>query len=337
MHEAREQRERVVVVTSSYPRFAADPSGHFVAAEVRELRAAGHEVLVIAARPAPSRKDECERDASVCWIAAGDAFGWPGVVSRVRQRPSRLVGVLRFVRGAARELERLGPVDRVIAHFVLPSAWPVLACSRVHAANVEIVAHGSDARLFAVLPAPLRHAIARTFSRRGARIRCTSPELRRVLEGALGGDFHGAIRVAASPVSVEGAPTRERAREGLGIERATRLLVIVGRLVRSKRVDVALRALALVPDTRVVVVGDGPERAELEHAFPYATFAGQLGRDEALTYIAAADAVISASQKEGSPSVAREARLLGTPLVAVEAGDLVERYAQDDAVIVIDV
>jgi teichuronic acid biosynthesis glycosyltransferase TuaC len=86
----------------------------------------------------------------------------------------------------------------------------------------------------------------------------------------------------------------------------------------------------------VIVVGDGPERAELERAFPQVTFAGQLGRDEALTYIAAADAVISASRKEGSPSVAREARLLRTRLVAVAAGDLVERYSQDDAVIVVD-
>jgi glycosyltransferase involved in cell wall biosynthesis len=332
----REERERVVVVTSSYPRFAADPSGHFVAAEVRELCAAGHDVAVIAPGPAPSREYAgCEREACVRWVDAGDAFGWPGVVSRVRQRPSRAIGVLRFVRSAARELERLGPMDRVIAHFVLPSAWPVLACSRIRTANVEIVAHGSDARLFAALPAPLRHAIARTFTRRGARVRCTSLELKRVLERALGRNFGGDIRVAASPVSVAGAPSRERARERLGIEKATRVLVIVGRLVRGKRVDVALRALSLVPDARVMVVGDGPERAELERAFPHVMFAGQLDREQALTHIAAADVVISASRNEGSPSVAREARLLGTPFVALAAGDLAERYAQDDGVIVV--
>jgi teichuronic acid biosynthesis glycosyltransferase TuaC len=330
----REQRERVVVVTSSYPRFAADPSGHFVAAEVRELCAAGHDVVVIAPRSLPRCNDD-DSDACVRWIDAGDAFGWPGVVPRVRQRPSRLVDVVRFVRGAARELERAAPVDRVIAHFMLPSAWPVLACSRLRAAKIEIVAHGSDARLFAALPAPLRRAIARSFSRRGAHIRCTSLELQRVLARALGHGFRGDIRVAASPVSVAGAPTRDLARERLGIEHETRLLVVVGRLVRGKRVDVALRALALVPDVRVVVVGDGPERAELEFAFPEVTFAGQLGRDQALAHIAAADAVISASRSEGSPSVAREARLLGTPLVALAAGDLVERYSQDEAVIVV--
>ncbi len=47
----------------------------------------------------------------------------------------------------------------------------------------------------------------------------------------------------------------------------------VGRLDAAKRVDMLLRALALAPDARAVVVGDGPDREELR------ALAGDLGLD----------------------------------------------------------
>ncbi len=42
------------------------------------------------------------------------------------------------------------------------------------------------------------------------------------------------------------------------------MIVIVSRLVPQKRVAVALEAALLVPNTRVVVIGSGPERDTLE-------------------------------------------------------------------------
>ena len=66
------------------------------------------------------------------------------------------------------------------------------------------------------------------------------------------------------------------------------------------------------------------------------TFVGQLERSRALAFIAAADVVLSASRLEGSPTVVREARLLGTRVVALRAGDLGERYAGDPDVIVVE-
>ena len=110
----------------------------------------------------------------------------------------------------------------------------------------------------------------------------------------------------------------------------SKLVVIVARLIADKRVDIALRALSLLPNLRVAVVGDGPERARLQDAFPTAEFTGNRPRSEALLYIAAADALVSASRHEGAPTVVREARALGVPVVAAPAGDLVE-WARADA------
>jgi glycosyltransferase involved in cell wall biosynthesis len=327
-------RERIVVITSSYPAYAGDPSGHFVQAEVAELRAAGHELIVVAARSQGRRRD-AQREDGVRWIAAGDAFGWPGVTARLRERPQRAGGIARFVYGALRELDAIGAVDRAIAHFLLPSAFPALAWSRLRARHVEVVAHGSDARLFARLPGLVRRHIARSLTRRKASLRCTSHELARLLAHALGSSFRGRIEVAPSPISVSGTPSRARARELLRIGANTPLVVVVARLIASKRVDVALRAAALVPSAQVVVIGDGPLRSALASSFPGVTFTGPLERDRTLSYIAAADVVLSASLLEGSPTVLREARLLGTPIVALRAGDLPERYRDDPNAIVI--
>jgi teichuronic acid biosynthesis glycosyltransferase TuaC len=93
---------------------------------------------------------------------------------------------------------------------------------------------------------------------------------------------------------------------------------------------VALEACERLSALHVVVVGDGPERPRLMQRFPRARFVGQVARPLALAYVAAADALVSASLHEGAPSVVREARALGTAVVCLEAGDL-RRWAERDA------
>ncbi len=320
--------ERVVVVTTSYPAREGDPSGHFVETEVRSLEAAGHAVTVIAPRPATG----AEARSGVVWIEAGSAFGWPGVVARVRERPWRAVSALRFVLGARRALRRELAVGRVVAHFAIPSAWPIASAAR--GARLEVVVHGSDARLIARLPGFVRRRIARALE--SADVRATSTELRDVLGRALGFRVFSRTRVGVAPVDVTGTPGREAARRALGVGNDERLVVVTGRLVPSKRIDVALAAARLAGASRLVVVGDGPERSALERAFTEVEFTGLVPRSKALAWLSAADVLVSASEHEGSPSVVREARALGTKVVAVAAGDLASLSARDAGVWVME-
>lgn len=332
-----ESRERIAVVTTSYPSEPGDPSGHFVAAEVQALRRAGHRVTVIAPRPGsawPATHDEAQAEAGapgetgvVRWLEAGAAFGWPGALSRMRAEPWRVFGAVRFVAAARRELARLGAIERVVAHFIVPCAFPICAPAWNVQRRLEVVAHGSDVRLLARLPIAVQRTIFAAL--RGADLRCTSSELRDELVRAGGSGLAARVRVAPSPVDVTGAPRRELARQRLGIAADALLLVIVGRLVAGKRVDVALGAARLIAGATCVVVGDGPERAALERAFPHARFVGGVSRARALTWIAAADVLLSASRDEGAPSVVREARALGTRVAAVAAGDL-QRWSRFD-------
>jgi glycosyltransferase involved in cell wall biosynthesis len=163
----------------------------------------------------------------------------------------------------------------------------------------------------------------------GARFRFVSERLREALCREADARLEEASRVELPPLDLSLAPSRSSARSMLGIARAERLAVIVSRLVADKRVDLALAAANGVGFDQVVVVGDGPERQRLQRAFPSATFLGKLPRAGALAWLSAADVLVSASPAEGAPTVIREARALGVPVVAVAAGDL-RRWAALD-------
>jgi glycosyltransferase involved in cell wall biosynthesis len=111
----------------------------------------------------------------------------------------------------------------------------------------------------------------------------------------------------------------------------SRLLVgLIGRLSREKGVDVFLRAAALVlremPETRFVVVGDGPDRAALEGLI------AELGISESIKFLgrrddmpgvyASLDVMVSASRQEGLPMALLEGMASSVPLVATPVGEV---------------
>jgi glycosyltransferase involved in cell wall biosynthesis len=294
---------RIALVTTSWPAEAGDPAGHFVRAEARELAREGHQIAVMA--PAP-----------------GGAFGWPGVMARVRERPPRAWGAARWVLDA-RTCTRALDVDRVVAHWALPCAWPIGIAAED--AELDVVSHGSDVRLLVSLPRALRRYIVAAVASRARSWRFVSEDLRACLCASLGAatarrvDRIAEVRPAAidPPDGALAGEAGAAKRRALG---AARVAVTVGRLVASKRVDLAIEHVARSRAfDALVVVGDGPERARLERLARQkrvdARFVGLVTRGEALAWIAAADAVIHASSAEGASTVLREADALGTPVV----------------------
>jgi glycosyltransferase involved in cell wall biosynthesis len=264
-------------------------------------------------------------------LGGGEAFGFPGALERLRRDPRRLVSAAQFTARALGWLRRESP-PRVVAHFLLPCGVPIATRGvEPRSSSLEIVVHGSDARLFARLP--LKRALGRELVHSGASLRFVSSELAQLLLGCLPAGQRARLeprcRVEPAAIDVGDVPDRARARALLGIAPASKLAVIVARLVPGKRVDVALEACTRVTALTSLVIGDGPELSSLRRRFPSARFVGHVARPLALTYISAADVLVSASLREGAPTVVREARALGTPVVCLEAGD-VARWAQTD-------
>jgi glycosyltransferase involved in cell wall biosynthesis/predicted metal-dependent phosphoesterase TrpH len=107
------------------------------------------------------------------------------------------------------------------------------------------------------------------------------------------------------------------------------LLVSVGRLSREKRLEVLMGAFARlrsdVPDARLIVVGDGPARGELEGSAPPGTrFVGELRGDELAGVYAAADVFCFPSTTDTFGQVLLEAAASGLPAVAADAGGAAE-------------
>lgn len=117
-----------------------------------------------------------------------------------------------------------------------------------------------------------------------------------------------------------------RARFGLGPRQP--LLAAASRLVRQKRIERMFEIVAALrtsyPDLRLLIAGDGPERADLE-AQAAARVPGSVRFLGALPdpwdLLTAADAFLSTSDREGTSNSVLEAMQAGCPVFATDAGD----------------
>lgn len=117
-------------------------------------------------------------------------------------------------------------------------------------------------------------------------------------------------------------------------------VVTVGRLIPIKDQAALLAAFARVagPDDRLLVVGEGPLRAELERQARALGIAdrvrmpGLLARDEVYRMLAGADVYVSASHGEGLPLSVLEALAAGLPTVLSDIAPHRELAESNDAV-----
>jgi glycosyltransferase involved in cell wall biosynthesis len=103
------------------------------------------------------------------------------------------------------------------------------------------------------------------------------------------------------------------------------VLAFAGRLTAQKDLGVALAAVRELDGVRLVIAGDGPERARLEAAAPDGvSFLGALPRGDVLGLLKSADAAILTSAWENFPHGVVEALAVGTPVIATRTGGVAE-------------
>jgi teichuronic acid biosynthesis glycosyltransferase TuaC len=104
----------------------------------------------------------------------------------------------------------------------------------------------------------------------------------------------------------------------------------VGHLVELKGVDIAIEALARVPDTTLLIAGEGSEEHKLRQLVERlglgarVRFLGAIPQAELCDYYNAADVMVLASSREGMPNVVLEAMACGTPVLATPVGGIPE-------------
>jgi glycosyltransferase involved in cell wall biosynthesis len=105
-----------------------------------------------------------------------------------------------------------------------------------------------------------------------------------------------------------------------------RTLITVARLVSWKRIDALIEWISVRSDLRLLVIGDGPERSNLESlaagsgAADRVVFTGNVSRQQVMAYLRASDLFVLNSDYEGLPHVVLEAYAAGVPVVATSVG-----------------
>ncbi len=123
---------------------------------------------------------------------------------------------------------------------------------------------------------------------------------------------------------------RDQARRDLHINFP--LILTIARLVPWKNVDKVIRAMMSVrekfPEARLIIIGDGPERANLQSLISNlgdaVTLLGAQPPDVVHRYLRAADVFVLFSTYEGLPHTVLEAMQAETPVIVSDAGGNLE-------------
>jgi glycosyltransferase involved in cell wall biosynthesis len=118
---------------------------------------------------------------------------------------------------------------------------------------------------------------------------------------------------------------RLRASWGAGAQDT--VLLYVGRLAAEKNLAAVVAVYDRTPGTKLVVVGDGPERASLQARMPNAVFTGVRTGTDLATHYASADLFLFPSLTETYGNVTLEAMASGLAVVAFDyaaAGELID-------------
>jgi glycosyltransferase involved in cell wall biosynthesis len=227
--------------------------------------------------------------------------------------------------------------DLVDAHYFYPDGVAAAMLGKRFGKPVVITARGTDVNLIPRYGLP--RLMIRETARRAAGIITVAGALKCDLVKI--GVPAERIEVLRNGVDLQlfRPIERDAVRRKLGLRGTT--LLSVGHLIPRKGHDLVIQALPRLPETHLIVIGDGPERGTLEAlarqsgVHERVTFIGARPQDELRSYYGAADALVLASSREGWANVLLEAMACGTPVVASSIGGTPEVVSSAEAGVLI--
>lgn len=208
--------------------------------------------------------------------------------------------------------------DLIDAHYFYPDGVAAVRLARAFNLPVTVTARGTDINLIPEFPTP-RRMILEAAARADGLITVCQALKDRMVELGVAADRVTVLRNGVDLVLFHPG-NREAARRALGVHRRT--LASVGHLIERKGHHHVITALSQIPETDLLIAGEGPERAALEKlaarlgVADRVRFLGSLSQERLAEVYRAADALVLASSREGWANVLLEAMACGTPVVA---------------------
>ncbi len=336
---------RTLLFSTLYPSSAKPIHGIFVETRLRELLPSGEvETKVVA--PVPWFPFSGERFGEYGKFAATPRFEHRNGVDIYHPRyflPPKVgmhIAPYTLARGALpaiRQLIRDGfDFDLIDAHYYYPDGVAAGLLARWLGKPFVVTARGTDLNLIPQYAHP-RRLIVQTADRAAGSIGVCGALMGSLAE--LGADPRK-LHVMRNGVDLERFHPigRNEARQRVGVAAEKRVLLSVGYLIERKGHDIAVRALAQLPeDVVLVIAGSGPERSNLENLARMlgvqdrVRFAGQVANEELKWWYSAADALVLCSSREGWANVLLEAMACGTPAIATNIWGTPEVIAAPEA------
>jgi glycosyltransferase involved in cell wall biosynthesis len=335
-------RHVVVMVTTSYPRFAGDSVGTFMEPIAKGVAARGHEVHVVAPWHPRITRGKVEDGVHFHFfkyapVPALNVFGYAaGLRADVRLRASAWAAAPLALAAGWFKAMRVAQKRRATVmhgHWVVPGG--VIAAAARPRLPLVVSLHGSDV-FVAERTAPARSAARRVFARAGFVTACSADLAWRAQ--ALGA---APDRLEVVPYGVDvtrfapSADARSRLRREAGIGIDVPVIFAAGRLVRKKGLEYLIDALGqIAPPAQLAIAGTGDLAAELRARAAHAgvadrvRFLGDVPQDAVAAWFAAADVAAVPSVRDdsgnvdGLPNTVLEALASSTPVVATAAGGI---------------
>ena len=223
--------------------------------------------------------------------------------------------------------------DLVDAHYFYPDGVAAVRLAREFDLPVTVTARGTDLSLIPQFPGP-RKMILEAAANASAMITVCQALKDTLVEMGVAPDR---VTVLRNGVDLElfRPVDRQAARKALGLTRRT--LASVGLLIDRKGHHHIIRALKQLPETDLLIAGDGPDRRALERlaqeegVSDRVRFLGSVDQNRLREIYNAVDALVLASSREGWANVLLEAMACGTPVVASAVWGTPEVVARPEA------
>ena len=267
MKDSSTHRPRVLVLTSTFPRWENDTEPAFIFELSRRLTVS-FDVTVLSPRTPGSKRKENMAGLRVIrfpyffsqWEKLAMHGG--GILNQLKTNPAYYLMVPFFLLGqllAIIRLVRNEHFDLIHAHWLIPQGFIAALGMWIAGKNVPLLctSHGGD--LFALKGKGLQR-LKRRIMDKSAALTVVSKAMKKTVVDM--GDAPDKVEVIPMGVDLKGLFTPDP-----GVQRKTDELLFVGRLVEVKGLQILLDAMPKVlakhPGIRLVVAGAGPLESEL--------------------------------------------------------------------------
>jgi glycosyltransferase involved in cell wall biosynthesis len=333
---------RVLVLTSTFPRWERDTVPPFVLHLSSTLADRGHDVHVLAPHTRGAALQETLAGVQVhrfryASVGLESLCYEGGITNKLRSTPGKWLVVPIFLAAeflVTIILARKHRIDLLHAHWVLPQGLVAALAAIVLRRPVLVTAHGTDVL---ATKGVLRRMLLKFAARRAGA--CTANSR------MLSADFHekSGVAVQIIPMGVDTlrfCPSASHWSHKRQMRASYPNVLFVGRLVEQKGVTYLIQAMkevcAQFPQAKLTVVGEGPQESALKKQVEglglgsVVEFAGPVANDALPEVYRQSDVVVvpSITTSDGSAEalgvVALEAAACGIPVIATRVGGVPE-------------